>query len=433
MENGDPHTPSPLYSEAIINHSETVIDHGIQKTLTADNVDPHFARLLSSLTLSAKKTNGIAAPLGNTSNIPVESSPTKPPTSQVQPKSSVTQPIHVTSAKHAHSSRTPSTAPRASPTSSSTATMPRTPSRVGYNTTPPRQHTLSPRQSMHTSPTIGGHVPTSPFSSTRRMVPPVDISPYLQRAATAAPSIPKQLKYISMLENIVKESERMTPKIERQMASGQISTSPGFTQIAPTPIALSSPHYGHPRAPSVIYSSRSGSQIGFPPQTQPSYPQLPSTTSEDPFIARPRTSNAFNPVSYNSMSSRPSLSEEQLRLVMSLPGSCAPLALPVGSYPPSALAPQPINGPQYIGPLLHSNNRPQQPHNLRVIPPQQLQAGHFIDPPPMSAPAVSPTFNLPPRGNPANNAHLLSILNSPTVPRTTPIGPRPLLSNTGPS
>lgn len=433
LENGDPHTPSPLYSEAIINRPENGINPQMQKTLTMDNVDPHFARLLSSLSLSAKKTTEAAPAVGNAPEPLIYASPSKPPPSQAQHTPlNARSPSQPSVAKPPRSSRTP--APRTSPTSSSTATVPRSSSRIGYNT-PPRISTLSPSHSVVISPAVGGHAPMSSSPITRRTVPPVDISPYLTRAATAAPPIPKQMKYISMLESMAQESERMTPKIERQLArGGQNFTMPGLPQGIPASASMFNAQRCPPGESSVIYSSRSGPQIGFPLQAHLSFPQMPSTTSEDPFLVRPRTSNAIHPASYNSMSTRPSLTDDQLRLMMSLTGPRGPPMPPAGPYPPQAFMAQPPNGTQFLGPHApYAPSRLQPPPNLRVIPQQQLSTGQFIDHPPMSAPAMSPTFNLPPRGNPANNAHLLSILNNPTIPRPAPSGPHALLGNVGPS
>lgn len=417
MENGDPHTPSPLYSEAIVNRAENGVNPEMHKTLSMDNVDPHFARLLSSLSLSAKKTND---PAVSTADAPLYTSPSKLPTTQVQH-----MPVHARSpsqlgvTKPSRPLRTPSAAPRTSPTSSSTATVPRSSSRIGVNS-PSRNPTLSPSQFMHISPAVGGRAPTSPSPTTRRTAPPVDISPYLTRAATVAPPIPKQLKYISMLENVAKESERMTPKIERQMArGGSAFVMPGHPQALP-PLAFANTQFRPAGESPVIYSSRSGPQVGFSPEAHPSLPHMPSAMSEDPFIVRPRTSNAIHPAANNSVHSRPSLTEDQLRLMMSLTGPRGPPMPPAGPYPPPALMGYPPNGPHFHGTQPpYPPNRLQPPSNLRVIPPQQLPTGQFAEPPPMSAPAVSPPFNLA-RGNMANNAHLLSILNNPIIPRAAP-------------
>ncbi|KAI0094877.1 hypothetical protein BDY19DRAFT_48864 [Irpex rosettiformis] len=424
QENGDPHTPSPLYSEALVTKAEQNISPEMQKTLNMDNVDPHFARLLSSLSLSVSKPAGGSAldPLVPATNDGIQTSPLGSPTKLAA--TNTRSPSHASTAKLSRPARTPSVVPHTPPSVSMTSL--RVPSRLG--------HTSSPRNSAGSF--VGQRTPGMasngtanellPSPTTRRVSAPVDISPYLSRAATAAPPVPKQLKYISMLENVAKESERMTPKIERQlMVQGNyLSSTPARPPITPshsTPGTL----YGSNPEPSIIYSSSQHQSRNFPPPSLPSFPQI---SSDDAFVVRPRTSSTFHPVS--SVSSRPSLTEDQLHLMMSNTGPRPPSLPPVGPYQLSLRRPGPPSGPPFItqGALSASRTQP----NLRLVPPHQLPSAPFIEAPPLSAPALSPTFHLIPRANPTNNAQLLSILNTPSLPRATSSTSQTVLNNLGP-
>ena len=244
-----------------------------------------------------------------------------------------------------------------------------------------------------------------------------DLSPYLQRA-TAAPAIPKQMKYISMLESMVKESERMTPKLERQMA---VTAPPPPHQLGG--VGQLGSVYGTREESPVIYSSGPGpsaSMQGLVHQsTLPSFNSLPSSTSNDPFTVRPHTSNAYH-APYPVPSTRPSFSEEQLQYMMSSNGVRRPTGPPIVQpsipYPATRMA-VPPPAPFAVQQPFPSNRGVVLQPNLRLIPPQQLSpSADYNEPAPLSAPVVSPGFNFP-RSNPANNAHLLSILNTPAVPR----------------
>ncbi|KAI0348078.1 hypothetical protein BDW22DRAFT_53111 [Trametopsis cervina] len=397
----------------------------MQKTLSMDNVDPHFARLLSSLSLSASKPSiedvvegavpALESVHGAIPHYPSEHSVSSSTNSSSQSGT----------ARPSQSSRTPSTNPRTPPASTPHVSFTHNP-QIARQSTP----SLVQQQQQQRPLVIpkGSMAPVSP-STVRRISGSVDVSPYLARASTAAPPVPKQLKYISMLESVAKESERMTPKIERQLAArGDFLTMPG-PHIGPPPVLPPGASYGPPGDSSVIYSSAQRPQRGFQPQPYPPYhhAQMPP---DDAFIIRPRTSNNIHPAPYTSLSTRPSLSEDQLRAMMSAAGPRPPMP-PVGPYhmpPPPHLAGPPRPGPPYLMavPPVPAGRLPYP--NLRLIPPQQLPPGQFAEQP-LSAPAVSPAFNLIPRAKPAhNNAQLLSILNTPSLPRATPATSQPVLN-----
>lgn len=413
QSSADPQTPSPLYSEPIVHHATSANDEtSIHQTLNLDSVDPHFARLLTSLSLSASASSIEESSVGkivghqppSSSVVQPSSTDSAPPSSRSPSQSGTIRPV-----------RTPSTVPAVSPPR--TPAHQRKPSRAVVSPSPLKQSSAPDAPSRAAMDGVDNLSRPSP--QTRR--PNADISPYLQRA-TATPAIPKQMKYISMLESVAKESERMTPKIERQMMA---MGGPSIPAPGPPPSSLNSMYGAREESP-VIYSSGpgpSGSMLGFNnPPTLPSFHPAPTSSANDPFTVRPPTNNTFH-APYPIPSARPSFSEEQLMYTMPSNGPRPPLG------PPPVAQQSPYPGPRMAAPLVGPHPGPyavQQPYppprgpanqpNLRLVPPQQLlPSTEYNEPAPLSAPAISPTFNLP-RANPAN-AHLLSILNAPAMPR----------------
>lgn len=379
-------------------------------------VDPHFARLLNGLSLSA---TGVPLVKGTT---PVGPKSPKPPTSGAHPPA---LPIDVGKISHPiHSSSTVAASPH---------NLPRSPSIKPNGTLPHASRSPSPltpsslTDSKQSTSTISTQVPVSPRVPTTRRSSGIsaDISPYLSRA-TAAPVIPKQIKYLAMLENVAKESERATPNLERQL----VSTHGAINHISherPPPSSSVPPHMmGRPLEPPVLYSSGPGvppSSLGLNPYLH--QPTLPAQPVYDPFTVRPRTSNAFHPIPYPPHFPRASMNEEQFRLMISGPGprpappNYAGLQRPgpplLPSFTSRSFAPHSVSS--------HTNNS--QPP-LHIVPPQFMSVYQHPEPGPLSAPATSPTFNLFSRANPSNNAQLLSILNTPNIPRAAPSMPRTL-------
>ncbi|TCD71546.1 mRNA-decapping enzyme subunit 2 [Steccherinum ochraceum] len=397
-------TPSPQYSEAIVNKPDDTppdanglrehplspkshldfLLHGLSKSAAPEPVE--LSHAIASMNLN------IDAPV-STPSVPSVQSNEPPP---VQPS--------------------PLFSP---PTSSHTVRPSPTPSRNSgvQQTVPPRASARSPLPQASAPPTPAS--PVSPRSAKRASGLSADISPYFTRAAPAA--IPKQMKYLTMLESVAKESERMTPKLERQM-----QMMDGLLPSYPAP-------NGHAAPP--FFPPPGGSGFGdVPPSHGPtSVPAglppgfIPHSVQQDPFTVRPRTSNTFHPVPYQPHFPRASMNEEQLRLIMAGVSPRPPPAHtvgPLGGYSPMQHRQGfPIGN---SGPPPHGF-QPPPPHlaqpPLRVIPPHQLRNAPLGELGPLSAPPISPTYNLPPRPNPANNA-LLSILNTPGVPRAVPSVPR---------
>ncbi|KAI0692758.1 hypothetical protein BC835DRAFT_26566 [Cytidiella melzeri] len=430
QENGDPHTPSPLYSEAIINEPDNGIRHEMQKTLNIGNVDPHFAKLLSSLSLSVFKppVDDAAESVALPTNGAFQTLQVTPAAKMAE--SGMRSPSHSGTARPHRHSRTPSATPKTPP--SVTSASHRAPARAGHETSP---HSATPSYAEQSPLAVSTNDSTARNVSspiTRRVAAPVDVSPYLTRASTAAPPIHKQLKYISMLEHVVKESERMTPNIERQLTArgGHLSMEGPPTMLGP-PLPAPRAPYGRAADPSVIYSSPQRLQPGFPHQPLPSFPAMPSMASNDAFGVRPRTSHTFH--SPTTVSARPSLTEDQLYSMMSTTG---PLPPPMPPATPYQVSPTRAGPPPFAPPPTMTHAHLPAGHslpNLRLIPPHQLPSVSFTEPPLLSAPSVSPTFSPISRTNPANNAKLLSILNTPSLPRAAPNSSQSLHSNLGPS
>ena len=394
-DNGDPQTPSPLYSEAAVNHKIQSVDTDLDRSFDVEVADPHFARLLSSLSLSAS-----AAPssqtLGKSPSISsgLQAQQSVVPGPRESALTALATAVQPDVAKPVRSTRTPSAVQRASPAPSSSATLHRPTSRSSRLSSPPA--TAPANDVLHTKQ---GSISSQPISpSARRPTGTADLSPYMSRAS-AVPAIPKQMKYLNMLEHIAKESERMTPSLERQGRAADWLQGLGSARPLP-PMA---PTFNGPPSP---INARAFPPTGPPPPMYPPGPFGPQAGHDDPFIVRPRT--AIN--SFSHMPARPSMSEDQLRSMMSGPGHRPPTTIPMGAYPPAFPHPYPPN---------HVMGQP--PTNLRIVPPQQMNLPpHAIEPPPLSAPVVSPSFNFGmPRPNPPNQ-QLLSILNAPNVPRVVP-------------
>ncbi|OBZ79659.1 hypothetical protein A0H81_01108 [Grifola frondosa] len=228
-----------------------------------------------------------------------------------------------------------------------------------------------------------------------------DISPYLSRPH----DIPKEMKYISMLESVAKESDRMASRMEHRPGMPQVAPMGDRASFYPAPPAsvppFSAMHGNRVHSP-VIYSSGPVAPLSsVPPQQFSSIPP----PIDDPFVVRPRTSHQFHPVPYPLPGSKANLTEEQLQSLSQRNASWGP-------FPPSAQVAYPPFTPQVGGP--HPS--------LRIVPPgvptHHLPIPGYGIAPSLSSPAISPispTFNLQARNNAmraANNAHLLSILNS---------------------
>ena len=205
-DTGEPETPSPQYSEAVPVTNDRIItrdelDEG--KDVLVEPLDPHFARLLNSLSISASKK--------------VDS---KSPTSlnRVAPSAKIIS--------TSHRSETPDWSSRV-PTFSETLTNPfpakqaLTPGSHSCENCadffPPNEPGMTLRTKVGASSTspVATSSPSvtaarKPFMSSRRSSSIADISPYLSRPAEV-PASGKRLKQLALLECVADESSKMTP------------------------------------------------------------------------------------------------------------------------------------------------------------------------------------------------------------------------------
>ncbi|KAJ7786298.1 Dcp2, box A domain-containing protein, partial [Mycena metata] len=297
VDNGDPHTPSPLYSNAAPTH--VVHDGFAQSAIDSESLDPHFAKLLSSLSLSAA-----AAASGKEAEPPLSintSDPVPEPSTPV-PSSSGSQQALAIPANSDWSSSTPAAVPdQPLPEESEDEVLPPV---ITENKSQPQS--LQPRTSFQSpSPLIlsprtngagaeqrssaGSDAPASATSSThsvaslralgsRRTSSTADVSPYLSRSSEV-PGSAKRLKQLALLESVADESARMLS--HRAPPPAMANTRPGMN-------STSVPHYPLPPAsvPPTLRSDAAPPANGF----NGIHP------GQDPFQVRPWTSQAFHRV-----------------------------------------------------------------------------------------------------------------------------------------
>ncbi|KAJ7038213.1 Dcp2, box A domain-containing protein [Mycena alexandri] len=425
VDNGDPHTPSPLYSNAAPTH--VVHDGFAQSVINSESLDPHFAKLLSSLSLSAAAAASgkrVEAPLSINTSDPV------PEPSTPVPSSSGSQSLAIP-ANSDWSSSTPAALPdQPLPEESEDEVLPviteikSQPQSLLPRTSfqSPSPLILSPRTNgagAEQRSSAGSDAPASATSSThsvaslralgsRRTSSTADVSPYLTRSSEV-PGSAKRLKQLALLECVADESARMLS--HRAPPPAMANPRPGmngtFVPHYPLPPASVPPPPYDPMQ--VLYSSgqqRHHHHHHHHHQQQQQQQQLPTNgfngihPGQDPFQVRPWTSQAFHRVPmggpmhgggmqpmHSPGPSSMSMSQGQLLAIMNRGTPQGPAQAYPG--PPPYFA-APFAGVSYP----------------RAGPPPQLRGQFPVNVgavPPMSAPAISPGF-------PANPA-LLSILN----------------------
>ncbi|KAH7883576.1 DCP2-domain-containing protein [Phlebopus sp. FC_14] len=291
-DNGEPQTPSPQYSEAVPANSGIVAREAVDdKIESTESMDPHFARLLNSLSLSAAKavdhkTNSQSSlsQLGHKASdnatarstksspsncmrtldwstraadyaLEVSQSPTPAKLSAVIHE--LPKPAHlVGSTSVSGASKLPSFPPFGIPTDSS-----------------PPLSAAHPLTSLLTASSSGSLGPLRKHAlSSRRSSSTADISPYLSRP-TEVPASGKRLKQLALLETVVDESSKMTPTL--------------INRELPAPWNPDSSMAGHPGPLASVAPATSWSGV----DTRPSYgPVLSTSRSLHVSQARPRSS-----------------------------------------------------------------------------------------------------------------------------------------------
>jgi len=398
-QSNGPNTPSPKYGQL-----EPYVVKEDPSEKPSITTDPHLARLMESLSISALQGTNESKPTLSSINIEARSPP---------PSTATPVPTTASSADSRPAVDWTVNPSQRTPENEITPSLPPSKPQVTNNSNEPIQNARLPPSSL-----------ASAMSLSPRHQRSISALSYPTRPAEI-PSSAKRMKHLALLESVVDESARLTPTIEQQRASLQ---GPVFNPAAPMisrSAAASVPPQNTMFAGlvpgSVLYSSDKGS--GYPPRVQSIPPPvngapLPfcSTLRSDPFAVRPLDVSLMNPTPLHADNGLlPGVSRGYTQVVP----------------PPPHLQPVPHYN-QQIGPLtsnvppfpLHVGNQPfpgqyggMMPvaHNSLATRPQST-VPYPSTCPPVNTPGFGPQSSFPgfspqafqPRGNP----QLLSILNS---------------------
>ncbi|KAF7436805.1 mRNA-decapping enzyme subunit 2 [Pleurotus ostreatus] len=367
-DNGDPQTPSPQYIQAVARAPPHIA------ASHPEPVDPHMARLLSSLTLSA------------TSTVVDEVSAKKVANAQLAPSTTSFKMPAGRSVSHEE----PQPALPVSPPQQSqrTSSSPQASKAPASRQAPVAAAPVNPPSLI---------APTSPISprsrglGSRRTASTADISPYLSRTIEA-PSSAKTLKQLALLESIANESEKVTPTLaNRGLPSvGSEFSNAGRFSALPGPMNAPSTLAPNLNDLHVIYSSN-------PVAGPPSNAHFPSTyhplPQPDPFQVRPHTSLSYrSPMPGHGIVHIP----QPAPYVIPSPMQFQPF------FQTPSMMPLPPAGPQMMQPFVP----PPMPRPSSQFSGAFIQGNNRMA---MASPGDSAGFN--PRGAVAFNP-LLSILNA---------------------
>ncbi|PIL31939.1 hypothetical protein GSI_06643 [Ganoderma sinense ZZ0214-1] len=350
----EPHTPSPQYSAARVHDSTFESTIGTASpdparqvpTTTLGTGDSHLAGLLNGLMRSA------ASNAFDDTTKPLSTSEETVPTPASYPG-----PAH-SSVSLDWSARAPAKL---------SAPLERALAVASYPAISPQPQE---RPSPHTGPASVVPSSTSPSLSAAgsaghaRRGSTADISPYLSHSR----NITKEMRYISILESVVQESDRATSRMGHRSPM-PMHSHPAYVPLPPT--SVPPPQLGQP----VLYSSP---EPHMPlPMGHPAY----RTQTPGAFMVRPRTSHAYHAPSFAPAAvPRQSMNDHQLRALLPLNDHHGG---PVSSFAPPPHCPLPLQAPT---------------SPLRSVPP------HY------PAPHIAHHNAI----RSANGAQLLSILNTPT-------------------
>lgn len=457
-DNGDPQTPSPLYTEAVVNHttSDVPAEDVVASALKSELIDPQLARLLSALTTSAKTDmENPSKPLSDPAILSIgkvevqtpEKTPV-PPVNATDARSSVhtasqsAESHHVPSRPPTSLSRSPVQAIRASPTPSrplSKASM-RSPklaplNGLAYRKASPALQATSPPPSAALSSTTSTSSASRPMAR-RGSSATTDLTPYTNRPPEGPSLISgKRMKQLGLLESLLDETARATPILANHSpalsrpAHEIDARGPNFQSAFPPP------HHLQPPMPPMSVpppSNINNLSSMYPNMHGPSYPApnssiyRPVPREDDVFTVRPRTSNAFHPLPMSHHQPQPSrpipnmnrASMSQAQLMGIISGPPAPMPGPhyqhtSGPHGPTMQPPHSgmaMRPPPFMNGLPPSSRMGTVPPQLHVLPPH-LMSGPPPPPGPTSAPALSPNFQTPPNSVTHSNAGvLLSLL-----------------------
>ena len=398
-QSNGPHTPSPKYGQL---EPYVVKEDSSEKPIIT--ADPHLARLMESLSMSALQ--GVSEPKPALSSIDTESRSPPPSAATPVPATASSADSHPAAAWSVNASQ-PMPETEVPPT-----LPPSEPQTTNDSSTP-----------IHTA-----RLPTSSLAST------VSLSPRHQRSISALsyPTRPaeilssaKRMKQLALLESVVDESARLTPTIEQQRANLQGTMFNPVPPMIPRSAAASVPPQNTMSVlvpGSVLYSSDKGS--GFPPRVQSIPPPvngipppLCSTFGHEPFTVRrfdnslmsPAPLHASNgplpgmPGVYAQAVPPPPLLHSVPQYNQQIPGP------PTSNVPPF---PRPVGNQPYPGQYGGRIGAPQNPLGARP----QSAIPYPSKCPPLNAPGVGPQPSFaglsPQLSQPKGNPQLLSILNN---------------------
>jgi mRNA-decapping enzyme subunit 2 len=354
LDNGGPHTPSPQYTQS----TPAIVEDQGEPIVPIETLDPHFAGLLSKLSLSAAPASlsKPGHPATNDSHSPV--SPRALPASPVA---------------HNAAGQSPAVQP------------------VAKDFPPVIDNIQATNASK--SPMLA---PASPRSPTTRRTTTADISPYLSKAVEV-PMSARRLQQLALLESVAQESARRTPMLP-SVPAGMPSNFGGPNYHQP-PVSQPLAHY-----PAPPFSGQSGASSVYPP-----FPNAPPP-AQDPMM-RSRTSQAFHRNGYQGPAGSMSMSQHQL---LSLINGARP-----GASPPPQRAPPPAHN-LGVHPMYHGGPPPFNPQYRQGPPPPPPMylpymgtGGHDMNRPrpystaPMSMGSMAPAPTQPLE---ANSNPLLSLL-----------------------
>lgn len=438
-DTGEPQTPSPQYSEAIpVTNDHIITRHGSveEKGVLVEPLDPHFARLLNSLSISASKivdpkslhaVNG-AAPLPKSAS-PSNRSQTPDWSSRVPTFSETLVKFpELSKAKHIPT-RDPHDCEKHFDLILSNESDVTSQTDSGSSDESPIAVANSITASFSTVATA-----RKPPMSSRRSSSIADISPYLSRPVEM-PASGKRLKQLALLESVADESSKMTPTfISRELPStyGPDCRPLGYPDPS-TSVSLPTSYasQANPRASyesgTSVPSLHSVRGANLPPlHASHEHPILGG-----PFQARshPSQLNRSTPTYLGGVSTHGVRNQNQPHTLTGGPAHVLPPARLLSIPFPQTFAPSYSTTPS------HSSAQSSTVHSIypyastseHAVPSAPTHSFHALRDPhlvPAAQTALSPQFRPP---LPSSSAQLLSILNGDRVS-----GAHASVSRTGP-